>query len=80
MTSSQTRSDISFGACEISVSVADAKISDPAIANKGNEENIKRHSMLCFSGAAFVNLRNALSQGGFIIFLINKNNKHAAIS
>ena len=33
-TSSQTRPGMSFEACEVTVSVADAKISDLAIANK----------------------------------------------
>ena len=32
-TSSQKKTDMSFGACEVSMSIADAKISDPAKAN-----------------------------------------------
>ena len=77
-----------------SVSVADAKISDLAKANNyirklksekvslqfPNLGNIEQCSILCFSDAAFANLRNVSSQGGFIIFLINNNNRYAPIS
>ena len=77
-----------------SVSVADAKISDLAEADKyihklkskkvllqfPNLGNIEQCSILCFSDATFANLRNALSQGRFIIFLINNSNRYAPIS
>ena len=88
-TSSQTRPDMSLGACKLNASVADAKISNLAKVNKyvrklklqkvllqfPNLGNIQQCSILCFSDATFANLRNALSQGPFIIFLI-KNSKY----
>ena len=80
---------MSLGACKLNASVADAKISDLAKVNKyirklklqkvllqfPNLGNIQQCSILCFSDAKFANLRNALSQGPFIIFLI-KNSKY----
>ena len=85
---------MSFGACIVSASVADAKISDLTKANKyirklksqevslqfPNLGKIEQCSILCFSDATFTNLRNALSQGRFIIFLINNSNRYASIS
>ena len=76
------------------MSVADAKISDLAKADKyihklkskrvllqfPNLGNIEQCSILCFSDATFANLRNALLQGRFIIFLINNSNRYAPIS
>ena len=85
---------MSLGVYKVNASVADAKISDLAKANKyirklkskkallqfPNLGNIEQCSILCFSDATFANLRNALSQGGFIIFLINNSNRYAPIS
>ena len=45
-----------------------------------NLGNIEQCSILCFSDAVFANLRNASSQGGFIIFLISNSNRYAPIS
>ena len=88
--SSQTRPDMSFGACEVSVSIKDAKVNDLLVANKNirklksekvylkfpNLGNIEECNILCYSDAAFANLKNSSSQGGFIIFLINSQNKY----
>ena len=85
---------MSFGACEVSVSIKDATINDLLLANKNirkmkservslkfpNLGNIEECSILCFSDAAFANLKNSSSQGGFIIFLINKHSKYAPVS
>ena len=74
---------MSFGACEVSVSIKDSIVNDLIVANKNirklksekvvfqypNLGNIELCSMICFSDAAFANFKNASSQGGFIIFL-----------
>ena len=82
-TSSQRRPDISYAACEVSVSIKDAQIKDLILANKHirklksqkvsvqfpNLGNIEKCSILCFSDAAFANLKNASSQGGYFVFI-----------
>ena len=93
-TSSQTRPDMSFGACEVSVSIKDSTVNDLIVANKNmrklksekvvlqypNLGNIELCSIICFSDAAFANLKNGSSQGGFIIFLCKSDKNYAPIS
>ena len=93
-TSSQTRPDMSFGACEVSVSIKDSTVNDLIVANKNIRElksekvvlqypnlgNVELCSIICFSDAAFANLKNGSSQGGFIIFLCKSDKNYAPIS
>ena len=89
-TSSQTRPDMSFGACEVSVSIKDSTVNDLIVANKKlksekvvlqypNLGNIELCSIICFSDAAFANLKNGSSQGAVIIFLCKSDKNHAPI-
>ena len=91
-TSSQTRPDISFGACEISTSIKDATTSDSVYANKkyqkvkGRKNSItipNLGSIECmivgYSDASFENLRNASTQGGYIMFLYKDDKMFALI-
>ena len=92
-TSSQTRPDMSFGACEVSVSIKDSTVNDLIVANKNirelksekvvlqypNLENVELCSIICFSDAAFANLKNGSSQGAVIIFLCKSDKNHAPI-
>ena len=92
-TSSQTRPDMSFGACEIGTSIKDATISDLIHANKNirrlkagqvslqfpNLGNIEECMIACYSDATFANLRNASSQGGYM-FLFKYEKKFGPIS
>ena len=82
-TSSQTRPDISYQACEVSTSIKNATICDLKTANKyirklksleavlkfPNLGNIENVGIVCFSDAYFANLKSGSSQGRFIIFL-----------
>ena len=91
-TSSQTRPDMSFGACEVSVSIKDSTVNDLIVANKNirklksekvvlqypNLGNIELCSIICFSDAAFANLKNGSSQGGFT-FLCKSDKNYALI-
>ena len=93
-TSSQTRPDMSFGASEISTSIKDATINDLIHASKNirrlmaeqissqfpNLGSIEECMIVCYSDASFANLRNASSQGGYIMFLFKDENKFAPIS
>ena len=93
-TSSQTRPDMSFGACEVSASIKDSTVNDLIVANKNirklksekvvlqypNLGNIELCSIICFSDAAFANLKNGSSPGGFIIFLSKSDKNYAPIS
>ena len=85
---------MSFGACEVSVSIKDSTVNDLIVANKNirklksekvvlqypNLGNIELCSIICFSDAAFANLKNGSSQGGFIIFLYKSHKNYATIS
>ena len=44
-----------------------------------NLGNVEHCSIICFSDAAFVNLKNGSSQGGFIIFLCKSDKNYAPI-
>ena len=91
-TSSQTRPDMSFGACEVSVSIKDSTVNDLIVANKNirklksekvvsqypNLGNVELCSIICFSDAAFANLKNGSSQGGFT-FLCKSDKNYALI-
>lgn len=63
------------------MSVVDEKTNDPAISNmfirKLKSVSLKFSDL--DSDVAFANLKKPSSQGGFIIFLINNNNKYAPI-
>ena len=89
----QTCPDMSYHTCEVSTSVKDAKIIDLKNASKAirklkssevtlkfhNLGDLEKSSIVCFSDAAFTNLKNGGSQGAFIIFLYG-NNKYAPIA
>ena len=82
-TSSQTRPDISYQACDVSTSIKNATICDLKPANKyirklksleavlkvPNLGNLENVRIMCFSDVYFANLKNGSSQGRFIIFL-----------
>ena len=89
-TSSLTRPDRSFGACKISTSIKDATITDLIHANKNITKLTAEQTTLqfpnlgstecmivCYSDASFANLRNASSQGGYIMFLYKDEKKFA---
>ena len=85
--STQTRPDIAFDVCEMSTLLKKATVSDLIRLNKIisrlTTDNIRLHypkmldmnncSIECFSDASFANLIGDGSQGGFIIFLKDKN-------
>ena len=86
--SSQTRHDMTYSACEVSVSTKNATIVDLTKANKNipnlrseclslkiiNIEDIHLRTTVCFSDVSFANFKDTSSQSGYIIFLY-KNNK-----
>ena len=86
--SSQTRHDMTYSACEVSVSTKNATIVDLTKANKNiqklrseclslkivNVEDTHLCTTVCFSDASFANFKDTSSQSGYIIFLY-KNNK-----
>ena len=92
--SSQTRPDMGFGACEVSISIKDAQIGDLLNANKNirklksqqivlqvpNLMCVEECSIICFACVAFANLKKSSSQGGYIIFLCKDQKKYAPIS
>ena len=81
-TSSQTRPDRSYAACEVNVSIKDATIIYLISANKQMQKlkskkgfvtisspcKFNQCSIICFSDATFANLKNA-SQEGYILFI-----------
>ena len=91
---SQTRPDMAYSACEVSVSIKDATINDLIQANKYirkaksessgirivDLENIATCSIICFSDASFANLKGSSSQGGFIIFLYRNEKSFSPIA
>ena len=93
-TSNQTRPGMSCNACEVSTSIKDAQISDLMNANN-NKAKLKSQQILlpfpnlmcveeciiiCFTDAAFTNLKNLSSQGGYIVFLCKNQKKYIPIS
>ena len=91
--SSQTRPDISFDSCQVSVSCKDATIEDLFKANESvkklklehvslqypNLGSLKEARIVGYNDAAFANLKDSGSQGGFIIFLAGSNGNYAPI-
>ena len=89
----ETRPDMSYHACEVSMSVKDAKIIDLTNANKAIHKlkssevtlkfhdlgNLEKQSIVSLNDAAFANLKNGGSSGAFIIFLYG-NNKYVPIA
>ena len=81
--SSQTRPDISFDSCQVSVSCKDATIEDLFKANKSvkklksehvslqypNLGSLKEARIVGYNDAAFANLKDSGSQGGLLSFL-----------
>ena len=54
--------------------------SEEVVLQYPNLGNIELCSIICFSDAAFANLKNGSSQGGFIIFLYKSHKNYATIS
>ena len=85
----QTRPDISFGTCQASITYKDSTIKTIIAVNKTirklqNEEfdlkfvdlgDLRKCKFLVFSDASYRNLLDGGSQGGYIIFLANNDNK-----
>ena len=85
-TSSQTRPDMSFGACEISTSDLIhpneniRRLKAEQIASQfPNIESIKQCITVCYSDVSFANLKNELSQDGYK-FLYKDKKKFVPIS
>ena len=82
----QTRPDISFDVCELSASVKHANVEDMIKANKvlvkaknqhitlqfNRMSSIKDVSFVVYNDSSFGNLQNGGSQGGYIIFIKDK--------
>ena len=81
----QTRPDLSFDVCELSCSIKDAKICDLKNAvktiRKAKSErvlisfptlDIKNSTIIIYSDASYGNLPDGSSQGGYIIFICDK--------
>ena len=91
--SSQTRPDISFDSCQVSVSCKDTTIEDLFKANESvkklksehvslqypNLGSLKEARIVGYNDAAFANLKDSGSQEGFTIFLAGSNGKYAPI-
>ena len=92
-TSTQTRPDIAFEACQLSVAAKNATVEDLKRANKtlkelkGNDVKIifpnigdlRKTILIVFSDASFANLINSGSQEGLIIFLVGENGSYAPL-
>ena len=92
-TANQTRPDISFDICQISVNLKMATKEDVLRTNKCINKmktvEMKLHfpdigdlaiaSLVCYSDASLANVKDAGSQGGFIILIIGSNNKYAPL-
>ena len=88
-----TRPDIAYEACELSVSFQKATISDLTRLNKLVERVVREplslffprlHSiehckLVCYTDAAFANLPNGGSQGGFVLFLVDDRGNRCPI-
>ena len=92
-TANQTRPDISFDICQISVNLKMATKEDVLRTNKCIHKmktvEMKLHfpdigdldeaSLVCYSNASLANLKDAGSQGSFIIFIIGSNKKYVPL-
>ena len=88
----QTRPDLSFGVSNLAVKLNNAAISDVMALNKVIRKakndilNLKfceigrNEKLLCFTDAAFGNLPDGGSQGGYLIFLVGENGKCSLLS
>ena len=93
-TSSQTRPDVAFDVCQLSVNFKNATVKDLMKANKCvkklKSENVilkfpdlgdlKKAKLVAYADASFNNLGNGASQGANICFIVGENGKHAVIS
>ena len=92
--SNQTRPDIAFDVCQLSVSINNATYEDVARANKcvkrlKNDHvsisfpplgNIKDCELVVYADASFKNLPGGGSQGGYIVFMQNHSGNHAPLA
>ena len=92
--SSQTRPDVAFDVCQLSVNFKNATVKDLMKVNKCikklKSENVflkfpdlgdlKKAKLLAYADASFNNLGNGASQGANICFIVGENGKHAVIS
>ena len=83
---SQTRPDIAYNVCEVSVSIKNATINDlieatkyirkakpeSALIETVDLENLEQCSIICFSDASFANLKGNLSQRFIFLYRIEK--------
>ena len=90
---SQTRPDMAFAACDLSVSFKSATVKTLLQANKYVKKlkgervvlkladigQIDNARIVSYSDASFANLESKASQGGFIVFLLGSNGKCALI-
>ena len=90
---SQTRPDMAFAACDLSVSFKSATVKTLLQANKYVKKlkgervvlkladigQIDNARIVSYSDASFANLESKASQGGFIVFLLGSNGKCAPI-
>ena len=92
--SGQTRPDIAFDVCQLSVNLNRATINDVLKANKCVKKlkrddielrfpdlgDIKNVKLLTHADASFNNLGNGASQGAYITFICGENNSYAPLS
>ena len=91
--SKQTRPDLAFASCDLSIRVKDATTDDVRLANKylrklqnstaqihlPNIGNIIQSSLYVYSDASHANLPGCKSQCGFVIFLTGDNGNSAPL-
>ena len=89
----QTRPDIAYDVCELSVSLNKANVNDLIRLNKvilrvttdnmrlyyPKMQSLRSCTLECFSDASFANLPDCKSQGGFVIFLKDANSVRCPI-
>ena len=89
----QTRPDIAFDVCELSMSFSKATVlemlrlekviarvkNDPIRIHMSKMKPLNECHLECYSDASFANLQGHASQGGFIIFLCDTNSNRCPI-
>ena len=89
----QTRPDIAFDACELSGSSSRATVSDITRLNKAvskvttdayrisfpHMSDVSECFLECYSDSSFANLPDGGSQGGYVIFLVDRNEHRCPI-
>ena len=88
----QTRPDVAFEACEMSIAYKDTMVGDPLrinkvirkvksdnLAIKFSNLDLSTVPVVVHSDASYKNLPNGASQGGFIIFLCDKDDNISPI-